>query len=52
MFVTNKPLEPGDAYAAKLERLGVPAGRADVVTSVDSLVGYLRREHPAATLLA
>jgi len=51
VFVTNKPLEPGDAYAAKLVRLGVPASRADVVTSVDSLVGYLRREHPAATLL-
>jgi NagD protein len=51
VFVTNKPLEPGDAYAAKLERLGVPARRSDVVTSVDSLVGYLRREHPVATLL-
>ena len=51
VFVTNKPLEPGDSYAAKLVRLGVPASRADVVTSVDSLVGYLRREHPVATLL-
>ena len=51
VFVTNKPLEPGDAYAAKLERLGVPVRRADVVTSVDSLVGYLHREHPAARLL-
>jgi NagD protein len=51
VFVTNKPLEPAGAYAAKLTRLGVPAGRADVVTSVDSLVGYLRREHPAARLL-
>jgi len=51
VFVTNKPLEPGTAYAEKLDRLGVTATRADVVTSVDSLVGYLRRDHPSARLL-
>jgi len=52
VFVTNKPLETADEYAAKLTRLGVPTTRADVVTSVDALVDYLRREHPGATLLA
>ena len=51
VFVTNKPLEPGTAYAEKLDHLGVTATRADVVTSVDSLVGYLRRDHPSARLL-
>ena len=52
VYVTNKPLETAQDYAAKLTRLGVPTARADVVTSVDALVDYLRREHPDATLLA
>ncbi len=52
VYVTNKPLETAEDYAAKLTRLGVPTARADVVTSVDALVDYLRREHPDATLLA
>jgi len=52
VYVTNKPLETAEEYAAKLTRLGVPTARADVVTSVDALVDYLRREHPDATLLA
>ncbi|MGA2530696.1 MAG: HAD-IIA family hydrolase [Acidimicrobiales bacterium] len=52
VYVTNKPLETASEYAAKLSRLGVPTARSDVVTSVDALVDYLRREHPDATLLA
>jgi NagD protein len=51
VFVTNKPLETGDAYAAKLTRLGVPADVGDVVTALDSLTLYLTRHHPAARLL-
>lgn len=51
VFVTNKPLETAADYARKLTRLGVSADRADVVTSVDALVDYLRREHPQARLL-
>ncbi len=52
VYVTNKPLETADDYARKLTHLGLPTTRADVVTSVDALVVYLRREHPQATLLA
>lgn len=52
VYVTNKPLQTAAVYAEKLTRLGVPTPRADVVTSVDALVAYLRREHPSATVLA
>jgi HAD superfamily hydrolase (TIGR01450 family) len=51
VFATNKPLETAADYAAKLTRLGVPAAPADVVTALDSLVGYLRERHPTARLL-
>ena len=51
VFVTNKPLETAHDYANKLTRLGIPTQRADVVTSVDSLVDFLKREHPGAILL-
>ena len=52
VFVTNKPLERAADYAAKLTRLGIPAGAEDVVTALDSLLLYLERTRPAATLLA
>ena len=32
-FISNKPLEPGAAYAARLTRLGIPTGPGDVITS-------------------
>jgi HAD superfamily hydrolase (TIGR01450 family) len=51
VFVTNKPLESAEAYAAKLTALGVPAAADDVVTALDSLVRYLRLEHAGARLL-
>jgi HAD superfamily hydrolase (TIGR01450 family) len=44
-FLTNKPLERGRSYAAKLRALGIPADDGDVVTSLDALVDYLG-EHP------
>ena len=52
VYVTNKPLETADDYARKLTRLGLPTRRSEVVTSVDSLVDYLGREHPQAAVLA
>jgi NagD protein len=52
VYVTNKPLETADDYARKLTSLGLPTVRGEVVTSVDALVDYLRREHPRATVLA
>ena len=46
VYVTNKPLETADDYAAKLSSLGVATSRSDVVTSVDALVDYLRARAP------
>jgi NagD protein len=51
VFVTNKPLETSEQYAAKLTSLGIPAEAEDVVTAVDALVRYLRAHHPGAALL-
>lgn len=48
VFVSNKPLEPRTAYAAKLTRLGMPTEPADVLTSPVVLIQYLQREMPAA----
>jgi HAD superfamily hydrolase (TIGR01450 family) len=45
VFVTNNPLHTDVEYADKLCRLGVPASPAQVVTSLDALVGYLGRRH-------
>ncbi len=44
LFVSNKPLEPRRAYAAKLTRLGIPADEDDVITS-----GYVLGRHLANT---
>jgi HAD superfamily hydrolase (TIGR01450 family) len=51
VFVTNKPLETAEEYAAKLDRLGIPATSDDIVTAVDALVHYLREHHAARRLL-
>lgn len=48
LFVSNKPLEPRDAYAAKLTRLGIPASPDDVITSA-FVLGY-HLAHTAAHL--
>jgi len=47
-FLSNKPLQTRAEYAAKLTRLGVPAGAADVVTSSLVLARHLRRLDPGA----
>jgi len=51
VFITNKPLQRGANYAAKLTRLGIPATANDVVTSVDALLDYLDRHHAGAAVL-
>ena len=48
VFVTNKPLEPAAAYAAKLTRLGIPTGSDDVITSSRVLGDYFARQAPRA----
>jgi HAD superfamily hydrolase (TIGR01450 family) len=50
-FLTNKPLERPAAYAAKLSDLGIPAVAADVVSSTDALLRYLRLHAETARIL-
>lgn len=45
LFVSNKPLEPRDAYARKLTRLGIPAKPDDVITSAYVLGYHLSQHH-------
>ena len=52
VFVTNKPLETADAYAAKLTKLGIPAVAEDVISALDALTLYLTGRHPGARILA
>lgn len=47
-FITNKPLQPRERYAAKLTRLGIPADPADVLTSGHALGRWLAAEAPGA----
>ncbi len=51
LYLTNKPLEPSSAYAAKLTQLGVPTAADEVVSSLDALVTYLCDVHPGARVL-
>ncbi len=46
LFVSNKPLEPREAYAAKLTRLGIPASPDDVITSGYVMGHFLAHHHP------
>ena len=50
-FLTNKPLERPAAYASKLRDLGIPAEAAEVVSSTDALLRYLREAAPGARIL-
>jgi NagD protein len=50
LFVSNKPLEPRDAYARKLTRLGIPTCAEDVITSGFVLGYHLAHSEPALRL--
>lgn len=50
LFVSNKPLQPRDAYANKLTRLGIPTSSDDVVTSGYVLGFYLAQNEPELNL--
>lgn len=52
VFLSNKPLEPREAYAAKLTRLGIPTEPADVITSSEVLVRELATHYPGSTVYA
>jgi arabinose operon protein AraL len=47
LFVSNKPLEPRQTYAAKLTRLGIPTNPDEVITSAYVLGHYLAHHEPA-----
>ena len=46
LFISNKPLEPRQTYAAKLTHLGIDTSPEDVLNSAYVLGQYLAKEHP------
>ncbi|MCX6049754.1 MAG: HAD family hydrolase, partial [Chloroflexi bacterium] len=50
LFVSNKPLEPRELYAAKLTRLGIPTSPHEVITSAFVLGYHLAQTWPALRL--
>ena len=46
LFVSNKPLEPRQAYAAKLTKIGIPTPVDDVINSAFVLGKYLVSHEP------
>lgn len=50
LFVSNKPLEPRQNYAAKLTRLGIPTPPEDVITSAYVLGRHLAQQEPHLAL--
>ena len=43
LFLTNNSSRSVDAYIAKMQRLGIAAGKEDFLTSVDALIVYLQK---------
>ena len=50
LFISNKPLEPRDAYAAKLTRLGIPTQAEEILTSAYVLGRHLAQDAPQLRL--
>jgi HAD superfamily hydrolase (TIGR01450 family) len=50
VYLTNKPLEMPEDYAAKLTRLGVETSPDEVVSSTDALLLYLKEHAKGARL--
>jgi phosphoglycolate/pyridoxal phosphate phosphatase family enzyme len=50
LFISNNPTHPGEEYAAKLTRLGVPTPVEDILTSTQVMVDFLRQRMPGARL--
>ena len=50
VFLSNKPLDTREDYAAKLTRLGIPTAPSEVVNSTFVLIRYLQRVAPDAKL--
>lgn len=50
IFLSNNPTRDPDMYVEKLRKLGVYAEAGDVVNTVVSIVAWLKRVHPGATV--
>lgn len=50
LYITNKPLQPREAYAEKLTRLGIPTAPDDILTAALALARYLLQTMPQARL--
>lgn len=50
-FITNNPLLPPEAYAAKLSRLGIPTAPEQVITSANVLGDYVAEHYAGAKML-
>jgi arabinose operon protein AraL len=48
LFLSNKPLQTREEYAAKLTRLGIPTPASEVINSAFVLIHYLSRRAPGA----
>ena len=52
VFLSNKPLQTREDYAAKLTQLGIPTQPDEVINSTFVMVNYLKRIAPQARLFA
>lgn len=50
-FITNNPLLPPEAYAAKLSRLGIPTAPEEVITSAQVLGDYVVEHYAGKRIL-
>ncbi|MBA2277073.1 MAG: HAD-IIA family hydrolase [Chloroflexia bacterium] len=50
LFLSNNPTKDAAAYAAKLSALGIPTAPEGVLTTVETMVRWLLRHHPGATV--
>ncbi len=52
VYLSNKPLQTRDDYAAKLTRLGIPTDPVEVINSSLVMARWLSRQAPGATIYA
>jgi len=50
VFISNKPLQTREDYAAKLTRLGIPTKTDEVINSTLVMTKYLKKNDPGAKL--
>lgn len=50
LFLTNNPTRDPETYAEKLSGMGIPATPEDIVNTVYTMVQWLLRHHPGATV--